>query len=112
MPDGIEGILRSIPFLLVGTFPAGGLGGLALTVYLSVTIGLASLIVGAMLGIAMVFGPWPLRIPVVALTVLVRGIPALAFLFWFYFLLPRLLGVELSPLASAGIALAIYHGAY
>jgi polar amino acid transport system permease protein len=112
MPDGIEVILRSIPFLLLGTFPEGGLGGLALTIYLSLTIGAASLLIGATVGSALAYAPWPFRVPVLAVTMFVRGVPALAFLFWFYFLLPRLLGVDLSPLVSAALALAIYHGAY
>ena len=112
MPEGIEVVIRSLPFLLVGRFPTGGLGGLALTAYLSLTVGAASFMLGATLGTIAALGPWPVRGAVLALTVLIRGVPALAFLFWFYFLLPRLLGVDLSPLLSAGIALTLYHGAY
>jgi polar amino acid transport system permease protein len=112
MPDGIEVIVRSLPFLLVGTFPNGGLGGLALTAYLSLTIGASSFVLGATLGTIAALAPWPARGAVLVFTVVIRGVPALAFLFWFYFLLPRMLDINLSALLSAGIALTLYHGAY
>jgi polar amino acid transport system permease protein len=103
---------KSLPFLLIGMYPQGDLGGLALTLVLSVTIGTASLILGIMLGVAATLAPASFRAAAVVVMLLVRGVPALAFLFWIYFLLPRLIGADLSPLLSAGIALSIYHGAY
>lgn len=112
IPDGLAVIWRSLPFLLVGMFPEGQLGGLALTLVLSLVIGTASLALGAVLGLTAALAPATLRAPALAVMILVRGIPALAFLFWIYFLVPRLMGVDLSPLLSAGIALTIYHGAY
>jgi polar amino acid transport system permease protein len=110
--QGLLVIWKSLPFLLIGMYPQGDLGGLALTLFLSVTIGAASLLLGIILGLGAALAPRPFRWLAVTVTVLVRGVPALAFLFWLYFLLPRLIGADLSPLLSAGLALSIYHGAY
>ena len=105
-------ILHSLPFLLKGQLPDGPLGGLALTMYLAVLIGFFSLIVGMVLGTAEL-APFALARGVArGLSTVVRGVPSVAFLFWTYFLLPRLLHVDLSPLESATIGLALYHGAY
>ncbi|HLI12135.1 MAG TPA: amino acid ABC transporter permease [Alphaproteobacteria bacterium] len=105
-------ITGNLPFLLRGQFPAGPLGGLALTIYLSILVGFLSFGIGTTLAAAEL-APFSLvRWAVRALSSLVRGAPSVAFLFWTYFLLPRLLHVDLSPLESASIALALYHGAY
>jgi polar amino acid transport system permease protein len=112
IPNGLVVIWKSLPFLLVGMYPDGDLGGLALTVILSITIGVASFALGTILGSVAALLPPPFRWLPLATMVLVRGVPALAFLFWFYFLLPRLIGADLPPLLSAGIALTLYHGAY
>ena len=105
-------IWNSLPFLLVGLFPQGQLGGLALTVILSVVIGIASLAFGSILGLVAALAPSGMRWLAGGLMVVIRGMPALAFLFWIYFLLPRLLGFDLAPLYSACIALTAYHGSY
>ncbi len=105
-------ILRNLPFLLKGTFPEGSLGGLALTLYMSVSIGFASFCVGLLFATATLMPYRLLRWLARGLSMGIRGVPALAFLFWMYFLVPRLLQVNLSPLQSAGLALMLYHGAY
>jgi polar amino acid transport system permease protein len=105
-------ILRNLPFLLKGTFPNGPIGGLALTIYLSLTIGAASFGVGVVFALATFLPYRPMRWVVRALSIVIRGVPSLAFLFWMYFLVPQLLHINLSPFVSAGLALSIYHGAY
>lgn len=105
-------ILRNLPFLLKGQLPDGPLGGLLLTIYLAVVIGFFSLSVGTVLGTAELTPISIARNAARALSMTVRGVPSVAFLFWTYFLLPRLLQVDLSPLESATIALSLYHGAY
>lgn len=105
-------ILDSLPYLLIGPFPDGPLGGLALTIVLSLFIGGASFGVGVFFA-ALALVPFsPVRLAARATVECVRGVPSLTFLFWMYFLVPRLLGVDLSPMTSAVIALSIYHGAY
>ena len=105
-------ILENLPYLLVGPFPEGPLGGLALTIALSLLIGAASFCLGLLLAALALTPLAPLRLAVRGAIECVRGVPSLTFLFWTYFLVPRLLEVDISPLASALIALAIYHGAY
>lgn len=105
-------IVRNLPFLLIGMFPDGPLGGLALTCYLSVSIGFASFCVGVLFATATLMPYRPMRWLARSLSIAIRGVPALAFLFWMYFLVPRLLQVNISPLLSSGIALMMYHGAY
>lgn len=108
----VDVVLRNLPFLLKGTFPDGPLGGLALTLYLSLIVGAASLCTGILFALATLIPYRPLRWLARGGSMLIRGVPSLAFLFWMYFLIPRLLQINLSPLQSAGLALMLYHGAY
>jgi len=105
-------ILANLPFLLLGTFPNGPLGGLALTIYLSISVGISAFAVGVIFATGGLVPIAPIRWLARALSIGIRGVPSLAFLFWVYFLVPRLFDINLSALMSAGLALAIYHGAY
>lgn len=104
-------IVENWRIFLFGQFPAGPLGGFALTLCLSIGLWVASLFLGiVMAACASASAPlgWTIRFVVL----IVRGVPSVVFLFWIYFFLPRLTGASLSPLESAFIALFIYHGAY
>ena len=105
-------ILENLPFLLLGPFPNGPLGGLALTLILSAIVGVASFGFGVLLACAHLSSSKWLRLAGQSFTTLIRALPSLVFLFWLYFLLPALLQVQLSPLQSAAIALSIYHGSF
>jgi len=105
-------ISDNIRYLMLGLFPDGPIGGLVLTVYLSVLIGAASFVVGVVLASIAFVPSAPVRFASRMLIHGVRGVPSLAFLFWVYFLIPRLVKIDISPLMSATIALGIYHGAY
>jgi polar amino acid transport system permease protein len=105
-------ILNSLPFLLKGQFPDGPLGGLVLTIYLAVLIGSLSLSIGLVLAAAEFVPSSIVRWGARGLSMLVRGVPSVAFLFWMYFLVPRLIRMDLSPFLSASIALSLYHGTY
>ena len=105
-------ILDSLPYLLVGPFPDGPLGGLALTIVLALFIGGVSFGIGTVFAALALVPFMPVRLAARATVECVRGVPSLTFLFWMYFLVPRLLQIDLSPMMSAVIALSIYHGAY
>ncbi len=105
-------ILDSLPYLLVGPFPDGPLGGLALTFLLALFIGAISFGIGTVFAALALVPFMPVRLAARATVECVRGVPSLTFLFWMYFLVPRLLQIDLSPMMSAVIALSIYHGAY
>jgi polar amino acid transport system permease protein len=99
-------------YFLVGQFPEGPLGGLALTVALAVLgLGLA-MPVGLALGLARVSPrPW-LRRTVTALVFTVRGTPLLMVVFWAYFFLPSITGVRTGQFPTMLAALVVFDGAY
>lgn len=99
-------------YFLVGQYPDGPIGGLALTLLLA-TSGLAlALPLGIAFGLARV-GPWrALRWPVTALVFVVRGTPLLMVVFWAYFFLPSVTGVKTGQFATMLVALVIFDGAY
>ena len=99
-------------YFLVGRYPEGPLGGLALTVVLASLALVLSLPVGLLLGLARL-SPWRLlRWPVAALIHVVRGIPLLLVIFWAYFFLPSITGHESGQFGTMLAALVIFDGVY
>ena len=99
-------------YLLVGTFPEGPPGGALLTVILSATSGVASAVLGLVLGIALVMSQgWPARLLQTLLGFL-RAIPVLMLIFWIYFLLPMLFCMDVPGTVSVVCALSLIGGAY
>lgn len=99
-------------YLLVGTFPEGPPGGALLTVILSATSGVASAVLGLVLGIALVMSQgWPARLLQTLLGFL-RAIPVLMLIFWIYFLLPMLFSMDVPGTVSVVCALSLIGGAY
>jgi len=98
--------------LLIGQYPNGPLGGIACTLILSV------------LGIALAFplsvalalarlSPWRLlRWPATALIYVARGVPLLMIILWVYFLVPLLVGHNVSGFTTMLVTLVLYEGAY
>lgn len=99
-------------YFLVGRYPEGPLGGLALTVLLASLALVLSLPFGLLLGLARL-SPWRLlRWPVAALIHVVRGIPLLLVIFWAYFFLPGITGHESGQFGTMLAALVIFDGIY
>ena len=99
-------------YFLVGRYPEGPLGGLALTVLLASLALVLSLPFGLLLGLARL-SPWRLlRWPVAALIHVVRGIPLLLVIFWAYFFLPSITGHESGQFGTMLAALVIFDGIY
>lgn len=105
-------ILENLRFLLIGPYPHGPIGGLLLTLILSVIVGAGSLIVGVFLASLSLSPLKAVRFAAQFVPTLIRSLPSLVFLFWMYFLLPPLLHVQLTPLQAAAIALSIYQGSF
>ena len=100
------------PTLLVGQYPNGPLGGLALTLILALC-GLAlSLPLALAIALARVspFG-W-LRVASKTLVNVVRGMPLLMLIFWAYFVIPKLTGQVISGFWTLIAALVVYESAY
>lgn len=101
-------------YLLLGTFPDGPPGGALLTLILSAISGVLSAVLGLALGIALVMLPgrgWPTGLLRSGLSLL-RAIPVLMLIFWIYFLLPVLFGLDVPGTFSVVCALSLVSGAY
>ena len=99
-------------YFLVGRFPQGPLGGLALTLVLASLGLLLALPFGLLLGLTRV-SPWRwLRWPVTALVFVVRGTPLLMVIFWAYFFLPSVTGVQTSQFSTMLMALVLFDSCY
>jgi len=105
-------ILQNLHFLLFGAYPDGQLGGLALTVLLSLIVGIGSLAVGLLVATLSMSSSLGVRTVSQTIPAIIRSLPSLVFLFWLYFLLPAITHIDLSPLTSSAIALSIYQGAF
>jgi len=99
-------------YFLVGQYPDGPLGGLALTVLLAALALALALPVGLLLGLARVSPFRAIRWPVTALVHVVRGIPLLMVIFWAYFFLPSVTGVKTDQFTTMLIALVVFDAAY
>jgi polar amino acid transport system permease protein len=99
-------------FFLVGQYPKGPLGGLALTVSLAALALVLALPLGVLLGIARV-SPWrSVRWPVTGIVYLVRCVPLLMVVFWAYFFLPAITGVKTDQFSTMLIALVVFDSVY
>ena len=99
-------------YFLVGQYPNGALGGLALTVVLASLGLLLGLPLGVLLGLARVSPYAGLRWPVTALVFVVRGTPLLMVIFWAYFFLPGVTGYKTDQFTTMLIALVLFDGVY
>lgn len=100
------------PTLLVGQYPNGSLGGLALTLILALC-GLAlSLPLALAIALARVSPYGWLRVASKTLVNVVRGMPLLMLIFWAYFVIPKLTGQVISGFWTLIAALVVYESAY
>ncbi|WP_285409905.1 amino acid ABC transporter permease [Variovorax sp. efr-133-TYG-130] len=98
--------------LLVGQFPNGPLGGLALTLCLAITGLIASFPLAVLMGIARTSPIAAIRAPATAIVYVVRGLPVLMLIFWAYFIVPILVGHSVSGTTTLICALVIYELAF
>jgi polar amino acid transport system permease protein len=104
--------VANLPYLLVGAFPQGPLGGAALTLVLAATSAVASAVLGLALGFALAMGGRAWRVALLVVIGFFRAIPVLMLIFWTYFLLPVLFHVDVPGLLSVVCALSLIGGAY
>jgi polar amino acid transport system permease protein len=99
-------------FYLLGAYPAGPLGGLAMNILLtgvSLSLGLA---MGILLGLGRLSHRSVLRWPCAAWVEVIRAIPALLLVFWCVFFLPSLFGENMPLFWGAVFGLSAYAAAY
>ncbi|MBV8470857.1 MAG: amino acid ABC transporter permease [Burkholderiaceae bacterium] len=99
-------------YFLIGQYPNGPLGGLALTVLLASLGLLLALPLGLLLGLARVSPLAWVRWPVSGLVFVVRGTPLLMVVFWAYFFLPVVTGHKTGQFDTMLGALVLFDGAY
>jgi polar amino acid transport system permease protein len=99
-------------YFLIGQYPNGPLGGLALTILLGSCALVLALPLGILLALARISHWRLLRWPVAGAIYVVRGTPLLMVVFWAYFFLPAVTGKNTGQFTTMLIALAIFNGAY
>lgn len=98
--------------LLVGQYPYGPVGGLAVTMFLAVAGLVLSFPLAVLVGVARA---GPLRAARLAAGLIinaVRGLPVLMLIFWAYFIVPLLVGHAVSGITTVICALVLYELAF
>jgi polar amino acid transport system permease protein len=98
--------------LMVGQFPYGPMGGLVLTVLLSILGLVLAMPVGLLIALARISPYRAVNVPATVLVYVMRGIPLLMLIFWVYFFVPLLLGRTVSGFTTMLCSLVIYESAY
>jgi polar amino acid transport system permease protein len=97
---------------LIGQYPHGPLGGLAMTLFMA-TVGLAlSFPIAVGLALARISSYRALRGPAAAIIHTVRGLPLIMFIFWVYFVSPLVIGRSIGGVTTLIVALVLYEASY
>ena len=108
----IEMIDKYWLYFLIGSYPNGPIGGLAMTIIMAVVVLVVAFPVAILLGMARTSGVRVLSEPVRLFVSLIRGLPLIMFVFWVYFAVPMATGVVLAGVTTMILALIIYEAAY
>ncbi|MFM0045676.1 amino acid ABC transporter permease [Paraburkholderia sediminicola] len=98
--------------LLVGQFPEGPLGGLALTLLLSIFGLIISFPISILLALARLSSLRLFSVPATVFVYLIRGVPLIMLIFWSYFMVPLLLKHSVSGFTTLLCTLIAYTAAY
>ncbi|MBT2321209.1 amino acid ABC transporter permease [Variovorax paradoxus] len=98
--------------LLIGQYPQGPLGGLAMTLILAVLALALSFPLAVLVGIARTSPIKAVAWAAAGYANSVRGLPLLLVVFWSYFAVPALTGRNVSATAMMLAALVVYESAY
>jgi polar amino acid transport system permease protein len=105
-------VFRNFDYFLIGAYPKGPLGGLAMTVLLALGGIFGAFWLGLGCGLMRISSRRSLRWPAMVFIEIIRGTPLLMVVFWFYFLAPVVFGHTLPEAESALIALIVFTSAY
>jgi polar amino acid transport system permease protein len=98
--------------LLIGQYPNGPLGGLACTLILSVLGIVLAFPLSVLLALARISRWRLLNWPATALVYVTRGVPLLMIILWVYFLVPLMIGRNVTGFTTMVCTLVIYEGAF
>jgi glutamate/aspartate transport system permease protein len=96
-------ILRALPFLWTG---------MQLTLLLTALATVGGIVLGTVLALTRLWAPPPLPQLAAGYVNLLRSIPLILVVFWFYFLVPLMLGQAVGAFPSALIAFTMFEAAY
>lgn len=96
-------VLRDFDLLMLGLVNTLKVTGLALA--FGVPLGLV-------LALLRLYGVWAVRVPVGTLIEFLRATPPIAQLFWFFFALPILVGVEMDPFRASVLTFSLQSSAF
>ena len=102
----------NIRFYLLGPYPRGEVGGLALNIILAFLALSFSFVFGVLLGYSRLSCRMYVKLPAMAFIEIIRSTPLLMLIFWFYFFLPYVFGGNITIFWSAVISLSVYAAAY
>jgi polar amino acid transport system permease protein len=105
-------VTDNLVFFLIGRYPHGPLGGVALTFYLAVVSLILSFFGGLLLGLLSVAPNRIVRWVSLTFINLVRGLPLLMVIFWMYFLWPALMGRPMPETQTVILSLTLFTSAY
>jgi len=98
--------------LLIGQYPNGALGGLAMTLILSVCSIALAFPFSIFVALARLSPRWWLYWPSTCMVYCVRGVPLLMLILWGYFIVPVLLGGEVPSFITVLFTLVVYQGSF
>jgi polar amino acid transport system permease protein len=105
-------LLNSWQLFLIGQYPQGPLGGLAVTIILSVLGLVLSFPFSILIALARVSPMRIFRVPAIALVYIVRGIPLIMLIFWVYFFAPIVVGRAVTGFTTMVCTLVVYESVY
>lgn len=107
-----EVVQNNFGYLLVGSWPDGPLGGIAMSIGLALAGIFGAFWLGLGVGLMRLSKQRWLCWPAMVYIEIIRGIPLLMLIFWFYFLAPVVLGKTLPEAESALVAFIVFTAAY
>ncbi|ATE59497.1 amino acid ABC transporter permease [Thauera sinica] len=105
-------VAGNFSYFMLGAWPDGALGGAALTLVLSVVSALASGVLGLVFGIALAMTRGFAHEALLLGLGFFRAIPVIMLIFWTYFLLPILFGIDVPGVDTVVVALSLIGGSY
>jgi len=107
-----EVVTKNFEYFLVGAWPNGPIGGIAMSILLALGGIFGAFWIGMVFGLMRLSRNWATRTLALVYIEIIRGVPLIMVIFWFYFLGPILIGREIPETWSALTALIIFTSAY
>lgn len=101
-------VLKNIKMFLIGSFPQGELGGLAINILLALMTMISGFILGLFLALGRISKKVVIRKITTYIIEIVRSLPLILIVFWFYFMVPLFAGRPMPIFLSAYLSITLY----